>query len=116
MGDADVSGNDDSDSDSGSSAVERDHASRPAAHPPPRETAPPNPGKGPERGEDSKRSPLNRLLALAAKLGVTVDDDRAKSGAIWVNLTAMRDNRDRGLVRKLLAMGFEYWPGRGYWR
>ena len=124
MGDAEVSGNDDShshshsnsNSDSASGAVERDHASRPAAHPPPRRAAPPNPGKSRQRGADSNRAPLDQLLALAAELGVTVDDDRAKWGAIWVNLTAMRDNRDRRLVRKLLAMGFEYWPGRGYWR
>lgn len=115
-GDAEVSGNDDSDSESGPGAVERGQASRPAARQPSRETNHPNAGKSRSHSGDSKRSALDRLLALAAELGVTVDDDRAESGAVWVNLTAMRDNRDRRLVRKLLAMGFEYWPGRGYWR
>ncbi len=115
-GDAEVSGNDDSDSESGPGAVERSQASRPAARQPSRETTHPSAGKSPSHSGDSKRSALDRLLALAAELGVTVDDDRAESGAVWVNLTAMRDNRDRRLVRKLLAMGFEYWPGRGYWR
>lgn len=115
-GDAEVSGNDDSDSESGPGAVERSQASCPAARQPSRETTHPSAGKSPSHSGDSKRSALDRLLALAAELGVTVDDDRAESGAVWVNLTAMRDNRDRRLVRKLLAMGFEYWPGRGYWR
>ena len=112
--DAEVRGNDDS--ESGPGAVERGDTSQPTARQPPREAAPPSAGSSPSRSGDSKRSALDRLLALAAELGVTVDDDRAESGAVWVNLTVMRDNRDRALVRKLLAMGFECWPGRGYWR
>lgn len=114
--DAEDSGDDDLESDSGHDAVERNHASHPAASLRPRGAAPQSPWKRPSGSEKSKRSALDRLLAHAADLGVTVDDDRSESGAVWVNLTAMRDNRDRGLARRLLAMGFEYWPGRGYWR
>ena len=38
------------------------------------------------------------------------------SRATWVNVDEARDNQTRGLVRRLLAMGFMHWPGKGYWK
>jgi len=69
-----------------------------------------------KRREGSKASALERLLMQASELGIPIEDDRGGTGSVWVNLTEMRDNRARALVRKMLAMGFEHWPGRGYWR
>ncbi|WP_124897337.1 sigma-70 family RNA polymerase sigma factor [Burkholderia sp. Bp9017] len=65
-----------------------------------------------------RRSPsVDRLLSEVADLGIPIDDDRnGPSGSIWVNLTNAPDSRYRRLVRKLLALGFEFWPGKGYWR
>ena len=64
------------------------------------------------------RSPgIDRLLSEVADLGILVDDDRdGPSGRIWVNVTAAPDSRYRRLIRKLLALGFEFWSGKGYWR
>lgn len=60
---------------------------------------------------------IDRLLSEAADTGISVDDDRdGPSGRIWVNLTSAPDSRYRRLIRKLLALGFEFWPGKGYWR
>ncbi len=35
---------------------------------------------------------------------------------LWVHITTTPDNRSRKIVRKLIALGFEFWPGKGYWR
>lgn len=71
----------------------------------------------PERPQSSEPSALDNLLTQAMAAGVAVDDDRkGSSGRIWVNITHMPDNHTRKLVRKLLAMGFEFLPGKGYWR
>ncbi|KVC24224.1 hypothetical protein WI69_01995 [Burkholderia diffusa] len=60
---------------------------------------------------------IDRLLSEAADIGISVDDDRdGSSGRIWVNVTSAPDSRYRRLIRKLLALGFEFWPGKGYWR
>lgn len=64
----------------------------------------------------SKPSELDRILAQAAELGIHVDDDRLSSGRIWVELVEARENKHRRLVRRLLEFGFEFWPGKGYWR
>lgn len=65
-----------------------------------------------------EKSPnIDRLLAQATELGIPVDDDRKGiSGRIWVNFIEVHDARYRQFVRKLLALGFEFWPGKGYWR
>ena len=68
---------------------------------------------------DSTRQPtsMDRLLAEAAELGIPVEIDcGGESGSTWVNLTEARDVRTRTLLRRLLAHGFAYSPGRGYWR
>ncbi len=67
-------------------------------------------------GAWSKLPKLELLLAQAKHMGIPVEDDRGGAGSVWVNLTEMHDNRARALVRKMLAMGFKHWPGRGYWR
>ena len=64
----------------------------------------------------SKPAELDRILAQATDLGVYVDDDRLSSGRIWVGLIEAHDNKHRRLVRRLFESGFEFWPGKGYWK
>lgn len=65
----------------------------------------------------AQSSSIDKLLAQAADLGIPIDDDRkGPSGRIWVNFIASPEDRYRKLVRKLLALGFEFWPGKGYWK
>jgi RNA polymerase primary sigma factor len=64
-----------------------------------------------------KASRLDRILAQAAELGIRVDDERSNSsGRIWVNLLDTPEKTHRRLARRLLELGFEFWPGKGYWR
>ena len=70
-----------------------------------------------QRPGSSKSLALNQVLAQAATLNVPVEDGRQNvSGGIWVNLVATPDHQHRRLARKLLGLGFEYWPGKGYWK
>lgn len=70
-----------------------------------------------ERGQSQQPSAIDRLIAQAVDLGISVDDHRSGGNrSTWVNMTEARDAPTRALVRKLIAMGFEYWPGKGYWR
>ncbi|QQB37136.1 sigma-70 family RNA polymerase sigma factor [Achromobacter deleyi] len=79
------------------------------------ETAPPS--KSTQRNGSSKSLALGQVLAQAATLNVPVEDGReAVSGGIWVKLVATPDHQHRRLARKLLGLGFEYWPGKGYWK
>lgn len=65
----------------------------------------------------SKSTALDRMLVQAIELGVRVEDGRATdSGRVWVRLLSPPDNRHRRLARKLIELGFEYSPGKGYWR
>lgn len=65
----------------------------------------------------AKSSSIDRLLSQAVELGIYIDDDREGiSGRLWVNVTEAADIRSRKLVRKLIALGFEFWHGRGYWK
>ena len=49
--------------------------------------------------------------------GVRVLDDRLRtSGKIWAYVADTSDRQHRMLVRKLLAVGFEFSPGKGYWK
>ena len=60
---------------------------------------------------------LDRLLARAAEMGIVVEHTGdGISRATFVNVDEARDNQTRGLVRRLLAMGFMHWPGKGYWK
>lgn len=65
----------------------------------------------------AKTSSIDRLLAQACDLGITFVDSRSENaGQLWVNLTEIHDIRYRKFVRKLLALGFEFQSGKGYWR
>jgi RNA polymerase primary sigma factor len=66
----------------------------------------------------SAKSPsMAKLLAQAAALGIPiVDDSNGVSGRIWVNFIEAHDVRYRHLVRRLDALGFVLWPGKGYYR
>lgn len=58
-----------------------------------------------------------KLIALAQTLDVPVDDDReGSSGHIWIRLSDKPGKRYHSLVRSLTTVGFEYWPGKGYWK
>ena len=60
---------------------------------------------------------LSRLLARASEMGIVVEHTGSGiSRATWVMVDDVRDNQSRRLVRKLVAMGFMHWPGRGYWK
>ena len=70
-----------------------------------------------QRTGSMRPTSLDQVLAQAAKLGISVDDGReSASGRIWVNLVSTPDNPHRRLARKLIAVGFEHWPGKGYWK
>ncbi|MNX42613.1 RNA polymerase sigma factor SigA [compost metagenome] len=72
--------------------------------------------KSNQRTSSSKSLALDKVFALAAKLNVQVEERETSSGSIWVNLVDTPDNQHRRLARKLLELGFEYWPGKGYWK
>jgi len=55
-------------------------------------------------------------LDLAEKEGIVVEDDRRLGGSVWVRVETPRTAGERRVVRNLLRMGFESWPGKGYWR
>ena len=60
---------------------------------------------------------LDWVLAQAVDLGVAVEDGRdTDSGSIWVSLVATPNSSHLWLERKLVDLGFAFWPGRGYWR
>ncbi len=60
---------------------------------------------------------LKRLLSRASEMGIVVEyTGDGISRATWVNVDETRDNQTRGLVRRLVAMGFMHWPGKGYWK
>jgi RNA polymerase primary sigma factor len=64
-----------------------------------------------------KSSGIERLVAQAADLNIPVVDDRnGKSGKTWVIVIEASDVQTRRFIRKLLALGFEFWPGKGYWK
>ncbi len=70
--------------------------------------------EGPPRS--SKASKLDRILEQAAELDIRVDDERMESGRIWVKLLNTPEKTHRRLARRLLELGFAFWPGKGYWR
>jgi RNA polymerase primary sigma factor len=71
----------------------------------------------PERPRGSWHHAVDKLLDQALTAGVAVHDDReGDSQKIWVYITSTKDSRSRALVRKLLARGFKFSPGKGYWR
>lgn len=60
---------------------------------------------------------LGRLLSQMEDAGVRVLDDRqGTSGKIWVDVADTSKGQHRKFVRKLLAVGFEFSPGKGFWK
>ena len=71
----------------------------------------------PEQPKDSEPTAIDRLIDQARTMGVAVEDYREDGlRRIWVYITDTPDNRFRKLARKLIELGFEFWPGKGYWR
>ena len=64
----------------------------------------------------AKLSPVDKIIVQARARGIPVQDERADSGSVWVELVDKHDTASRKLIRKLLALGFEFWPGKGYWK
>ena len=63
-----------------------------------------------------RASTIGKLLDEVRASGVGVHDDReGASKRVWVHLARPADGSSRTLVRKLSALGFEFWPGKGYW-
>lgn len=68
-----------------------------------------------QHAASSTPSELDRILAQATGLGIHVEDDRLGSGRIWVNIVDARDANHRQLIRRVHELGFQFWPGKGYW-
>ncbi len=74
-------------------------------------------GARPERRPGSDPTALEKLLAHVRAIGFTIEDvSDGPDRRIWVHITETPDNHSRKLVRKLIELGFEFWPGKGYWR
>lgn len=72
---------------------------------------------GPGQLQSSRQSAIDKLIDQLLVAGIAIEDDRdGGSGRLWVFLTEAPDMRSRRFVKKLIAMGFEFWPGKGYWR
>lgn len=60
---------------------------------------------------------VGRLLSQIEAAGIRVLDDRqGTSGKIWVDVADASNGQHRQFVRKLLAVGFEFSPGKGFWK
>lgn len=60
---------------------------------------------------------IERLMVQATDFGISITDERiGPTGKIWINFIDMSDSRYRKLARKLIAVGFEFMPGKGYWK
>ena len=70
-----------------------------------------------KRVQSRHGSTFHRVMTQALEMGVDVTVDReSPTGTTWVNVMGPPDDRHRKLIRKLLAIGFKHWPGKGYWR
>ena len=72
----------------------------------------------PAREVDTGPGAIERLLSRASELGIAVEQTGSGiSSATWVLVDdEARDNQTRGVVRRLLTLGFMHRPGRGYWK
>ncbi|MGK5028792.1 sigma-70 family RNA polymerase sigma factor [Janthinobacterium sp. MDT1-19] len=65
----------------------------------------------------AKASSIDRLIEQATGLGISIVDERiGTTGKIWINFIDIPDDRYRKLTRKLMALGFEFMLGKGYWK
>jgi RNA polymerase primary sigma factor len=71
----------------------------------------------PERRSGRESAALGKLLGEICAAGIVVEDYlEGDARRLWVHITDTPDNRSRKIVRKLSEFGFEFWPGKGYWR
>jgi hypothetical protein len=59
---------------------------------------------------------LEQVLDKARSEGLTVVDERDEGGHVWVHIIDPATQGRRRLLRELLRLRFELWPGKGYWR
>lgn len=110
---AEVSNDHDDEANCQASTVSSMSADSSTPKPKPRTQATPKP----ERPNGSESSSLEKLLAHTRAIGFNVEDYLdGDSRKIWVHITETPDNHSRKIVRKLIDLGFEFWPGKGYWR
>jgi RNA polymerase primary sigma factor len=70
-----------------------------------------------EMSESNMPLAIDGLIASAERLGVPVEDTGTDEyGSILFKLTDTPENKDMTLVQALISTGFQYWPGKGYWR
>jgi len=71
----------------------------------------------PERRSGNDPAALGKLLGEICAAGIVVEDYlEGDARRLWVHITNTPDNRSRKIARKLIELGFEFWPGKGYWR
>jgi RNA polymerase primary sigma factor len=71
----------------------------------------------PERPNGASPAALEELLDHVRAIGFGVEDYReGPDRRIWAHITDTPDNHSRKIVRKLVDLGFVFWPGKGYWR
>jgi RNA polymerase primary sigma factor len=94
------------------------------------DTPPSDPSTPPTRAESTnaerpagrqsssgRKSALDRVLLLAMELGYVVDDARGEGDRpTLISVTEPTDAKTKRLIRTLVEMGFQYSPGKGYWR
>jgi RNA polymerase primary sigma factor len=68
-----------------------------------------------EPAANDKKDRVARAIELANRADVVAEDDRSSGGSVWVYITRPHDAATRALVRELIRVGFELWPGKGYW-
>lgn len=52
------------------------------------------------------------ITAFARKFGIGIDDHRSQGGSLWLSA----DDADRQVADQLMAWGFKYRAGKGWWR
>jgi RNA polymerase primary sigma factor len=61
--------------------------------------------------------PVQKLLDAATLLGASVKLEKlSENNRIWIDFSKAPSAPPRPLIRKLVEFGFEFWPGKGYWR
>jgi RNA polymerase primary sigma factor len=71
----------------------------------------------PERRTSSRPTALDKLLDHVREAGIFVEDRlEGDVRRVWVHITNAPDDFSRKIIRKLIAHGFEFGPGKGYWR
>lgn len=74
-------------------------------------------GKVASAHSGKRLSYMEQVLRKAKLLNIPVEQRvQGNETTTWVLLTEACDNQHRKLIRSLLGMGFEFWPGTGYWR